>query len=339
MTLVPTVTMTLGELRYGAHVESVRLDLRALPGVNAGVVVLPAGARMDAGPGDPAVLELDGGEGAETVLTGAVRTVRTGLRETRVTVADGSVDLAALRPAATYERQDAKAVIRALASDAGVDAGRLDVDLELAAYVADQARTAAEHVAALATLAGAVATFGAGGTLAVAAPAAAPDVALKYGRDLVACEVVDASGPTATPVPVGFGPAGSPQAPGALRHTVGVLPSGAPAAGRDALRAPTAVLRSPGVATVAGLAAAQRRAAEGRRLRARAFLLPWLRPGAVLEIQDLPDRLQDGAWLVTAVSHRLAPRTGGATVFEGRAASGGAAGLLASAAAAIGSLL
>jgi hypothetical protein len=339
VSLAPAAAVTLGELRYDAHVEAIRVDLRMLPGLNVCAVTLPAAARVDAGPGDAAVIDLDGGEGSETVLTGSVRAVHARLRTTRVVTADGSADLAALRPAATYERQDARAVIRALASDAGADLGRLDVDLELAAYVADQGRTAAEHVAALAELAGAVASFDADGALIAAAPAAAAEIALRHGRELVACEVGDRPGPAATPVPVGFGPAGSPQAAGALRHTVDVVPSSAPAAGPDALRVSAAVLRSPGVAGSAGRAASQRHAAEGRRLRARAFLLPTLRPGAVLDVQDLPDRLQGGPWLVTAVSHHLAPREGGTTTFEARAASGGAGGLLGGALGAVGGLL
>ena len=56
----------------------------------------------------------------------------------RVIAADGSADLAGLRPAATYERQDATAVIRALASDAGASVERIQVTLQLAAYVAGQ---------------------------------------------------------------------------------------------------------------------------------------------------------------------------------------------------------
>ncbi|HSD77785.1 MAG TPA: hypothetical protein VLA98_10280 [Solirubrobacteraceae bacterium] len=336
---MPSASATLGTLRYDTHAVAVTVELRALPGVNACTVTLPAGVRFEAAPGDPAAIELDGGEGAETVLTGTVRAVRASLHGIRVVAADGSADLAALRPAATYERQDAGAVIRALASDAGADLGRLDVDLALAAYVADQARTAAQHVAALAELAGALATVDAGGALSVAPAAPAADVALRHGRELLAVEVDDRPAAAAAPVPVGFGPAGTPSAPGALRHTAGALPSGAPAAGPDAVRLPAALLRSPGAATAAGLAATGRQAALGRRLRARAFLLPSLRPGAVLDVQDLPDHLAGGPWLVTAVVHRLAPRAGGTTTLEARAAGGGAGGLVAAGPAAVGGLL
>jgi hypothetical protein len=339
MSLSPTASLELGSLGYTAHVAEVLVTLRLLPGVNSFSAVLPREAELDAAPGDPAKLELDGGEGAETVLTGTVRALRHGLRSTRAIAADGGADLAALRPNATYERQDAKAVIRALASDASADVGRLDVDLAMAAFVAHQGRTASEHVAALAELAGAVAGFDADGALVVAAPASAADVALRHGRELVACEVDGWPGPAGAPAPVGFGPAGSPQAPGALRHTLAVLPSSAPAAGPSAVRLPAAVLRSPTAATNAGLAASTRHGSQGARLRGRGFLLPTLRPGSVLDVQDLPAPLSGGPWLVTAVTHRLHPHEGGSTTFEARSAGGAGAGLLGAALSAVGGLL
>ena len=80
-------------------------------------------------------------------------------------------------------------MIRALAADAGADIGRIDVDVSLAAYVAHQGRTGAEHVAALAALGGAFAAFDADGALTVASPPSAADLALRHGRELVACEV------------------------------------------------------------------------------------------------------------------------------------------------------
>ena len=81
--------------------------------------------------------------------------------------ADGSADLAALRPAATYQKQQAGDVISALARDAGADTGAVDVGLRLAAYVAHQERTAGEHAAYLAGLAGCTLVTDADGALAL----------------------------------------------------------------------------------------------------------------------------------------------------------------------------
>ena len=338
MSLAPTCAVTLGNLRYDAHVAGIRVDLRALPGVNACTLALPAEVRVDAVPGDTATIEIDGGEGGETVLTGTVRAVAAGLRATRIVAADGSSALAALRPSATYERQSALAVVRALASDAGADVGRVDLDLDLAAYVAGQSRTAAEHVAALADLAGAIATVDADGALKVATPASAADLALRHGRELVSCEIEAWPGPGAAPVPVGFGPGGTPQEPGALRHTLDPLPSGAPDAGPDAVRVAAAVLHAPGVAKSAGTAASRRHESAGSACAPRPSCFRRSARERWSRSRICPTACRGASRLLTGVSHRLDPRRGGLTTLEARAAPGGAGGLAAAAAGAIGGL-
>ena len=80
MSLSPSASLELGSLGYTAHLAEVRVTLRLLPGVNTVTAVLPREAELDAAPGDPATLALDGGEGGETVLTGTVRGLRHGLR-------------------------------------------------------------------------------------------------------------------------------------------------------------------------------------------------------------------------------------------------------------------
>jgi hypothetical protein len=60
----------------------------------------------------------------------------------------------------------------------------------------------------------------------------------------------------------------------------------------------------------------------------------------VVQIQQLPDAMSGGPWLLTCVQHSLQPRFGGVTAFEGVAANAGSLlDLLGSALSAIGSLL
>ncbi len=340
MSLSPAAVVTLGNLAYESHAAQVTATLTALPGVDTFTAFLPPAARVDAAPGDDAKLELDGGEGPETVLTGKLRSIARGLRGTRVVVSDGGAELADFRPAATYEKQAAKEVVRALASDASVDIGSLDLDLPLAAYVAHQRRTAAEHVADLARLAGATAAFDAEGRLRVAPRPGRPDIALRYGREFLDYEVRQRPGLQARLVAAGAGPAGSAEAPNALRPSLKPLPGGVPPPGPDAVWTAAPVLRTPKAALVASQAAEDEAAAAATSVRATCFLLPKLRPGTALEVQELPDGLPAGPWLLTRVVHRLTPAGGGTTHFEGiSAGAGGATGLLASALAAAGGLL
>lgn len=341
MSLTPTATITLGNLRYSEQAIAVAVTLTTLPGVNTFTVTLPAEVRLDAVPDDDGILELDGGEGTETVMTGKVRSLRRGLLTTEVSVGDASVDLARLRPGKTFEKQSAKDVIRGLAGEVAVSVDVLDVDVPLAAYVAHQDRTAAEHIAYLSRLGGAIAAVNGDGKLRVMPwPEAQAEQALRYGRELLAYEVREQPGPAVRHLVIGHGSAGSADAPDALRPSLGPLPSDAPAIGKDAIWQPAAVLRTPKAATTASTAADIIAGAQAKRVRARCFLLPKLRPGTVIEVQDLPHNLSGGPLLVIRVTHRFKPGTGGTTVFEGVSSEGGGlGGLLAAALGAVGGLL
>ena len=381
MSLTLSATVTLGNLVYGSHSPDIAVSLSVLPGVNSFTVRLPSNAQIDAGPGDPALLQLENGDQAPAggvgglvgaaapalggaaggavgalgsalgaggssappgaVLTGKVRGRRRGVMAMDVAVADGGADLSAMRPATTYEKQSGADVIRALAAEAGLEIDTVDIDLPLAAYVAHQGRTAAEHIAYLARLSGAWATFNAAGALAVRAwPEDQPELALRYGREIIDYEVRDRPAPPAERVSVGNGPAGSPDAPDALRFSMEGLPGSAPAPGAGAVWQPVPLLRTPKAATTASQAANAEVGSGATRIYARCFLLPALRPGMVVKIQDLPDGLSSGPWAVTRVTHRLKPNLGGVTSFEGWAAGrAGRGGLLGSALAAVGGLL
>jgi hypothetical protein len=276
------------------------------------------------------------------VITGTLVSVRRGVREIEATVADGGAALGGLRPGKTFEKQSAADVIKGLAAEAGVDIDTVDIELPLAAYVAHQARTAAEHIAYLARLSGAWATFTPAGGLTVRAwPEDEPELALLYGREIIDYQVMDIPTAPAERVAVGIGPAGSADATDALRFSDEALPGGATSPGAAAVWQAHSILRTPKAATTATQAANGEVASGASRIRARCFLLPALRPGMVVEVQGLPDGLSSGPWAVTRVTHRLKPAFGGVTTFEGWAAgkAGGGGALLGSALAAIGGLL
>ena len=85
--------ITLGDLRYDSHALDLSVTLTVLPGVNSVHVDLPSTTTVSCAPGDSAKVELDGGDGRTTVLTGTVRSIDRGLMRVRVTVADAGADL------------------------------------------------------------------------------------------------------------------------------------------------------------------------------------------------------------------------------------------------------
>lgn len=306
-----SLSVTLGNLRYDTHAMSCDATLCLLPRGGSATVRLPGNVRFEAAPGDDAQLDLDGGDGARTILKGKVRRVVRDFDSILATVTDAGAELAAYRPASTFEKQSASQIIRKLASDVSVQPGRIDLNLDLPVYVADPGRTASEHIAGIAALAGAIASAGDDGSLNVTERPSGPATsALRFGREFVEYETSKQPILSGNRFAIGFGPAGSSSAPDALRHSKEHLPSSAPGGGLGIWRRPTPVLRQATAASDASTAAQTSAAAQSDRLRARCFVLEALRAGDVVEVQDLPSGLSGGPWLITRVSHRIRHGTG-----------------------------
>jgi hypothetical protein len=340
MSLTPAVSATLGNLRYDVQAVRCHACLDLLPRGGSARLTLPGSVRFEAAAGDDASLRLDGGEGARPVLGGKVRRLRREVNAIEVELGDAGTALAAYRPACSFEKQPAMQIVRKLAGDVSLRTGRLDLDLDLPAYIAHPGRSAAEHIAELARFAGAFAATADDGALEVRAlPEGQADSALRFGREILRYTVNDEQVVNGRTYAVGAGPAGSASAPDALRPARGFLPASAGDGGPGTLRLPTPLLRTPKAATGASDASSRAAAARGTRLAAACFLLPALRPGQVIEVQDLPAPLSGGPWFVTRVEHRL-EHGAGQTRFEAHSAASPSllGALLGAAAAALGGL-
>ena len=274
MSLAPALSMTLGNLRYDTHAAGASICLAMLPRGNSADMALPSTVRFEASIGDKAVVSLDGGEGAQTVLTGKVHAIRREFEFIRVIMSDIG-DLAGYRPSATLEGQDAQSVVNKLASDVSLSTNDVDIDLDLAVYVAHPGRTAAEHIAKLAELSGGIAYSDGDGSLNVKQKPSGPaDSALKYGREVISYQTRSAGALSAQRFAMGFGPAGSGGADDALRPSVDAIPGSASDGGAGVWRVPTPVLRVPSAATTASGALQGIAAAQAERVTAHCFLLP-----------------------------------------------------------------
>ncbi|MFC0533290.1 hypothetical protein [Phytohabitans kaempferiae] len=277
-------TLVMGDREYTSHVVRLRVERSVAPGVGRLRARLPFVGDLPAAVGDDVRLDLDSGESAATVFTGQV----IGLRHTPggvdVLAGDASWALAQLRPATTYEGQTAGAVVRALAGDAGASVGALDDGPTLPAYLADGAATGWEHVARLAAWAGADAFVTADGKVtSVGREPVAADVALRWGREVLAVRATEAGVPASAVALAGEGPGPADDRPGAFRFTTGGAPPAPPAAVRY-----RPGLRASDVAADASTAWVTREATRRRPVELETFLLPALGPGDVLEIQDAP---------------------------------------------------
>lgn len=338
--LATSCSATLGNLRYDGHAVSVEADLGLLPAVNAVRCLLPGAVSFDAAVGDDAEITVDGGDGSTVVATGRIATIANDQDRRAVTVTDAGGRLAALRPSASFEGQSVGDIARALADEVGAETGRIDPAGQLVSYVAHQGATAAEHVAHLAALAGLIPSVDQAGRLELRTrPVGPADLALRYGRELLHYSVRESAPQTPT-VPIGHGPAGFAGAPDAFLHSAEALSGGAAGPGAGGIWRPMSALRTPEAVSAAATEAKAAVGAGSVVLQARCWLLPAVRPGMLIEIQDLPeDRLAPGPWLAVSVRHTLDPIRGGSSTIGAVRGGAGLGDLLGAALGAIGGLL
>ena len=305
--LKPAYQLTLGSQRWTEQVARMSLTLALAPMVDRLSVGFRSAPPVPAPHGDKAELRLDSGENEEVVFTGTVDAVRRNFEAIQVTCLDAGGRLARFRPAATFEQVSASTVIRNLAREMGIATGDLEEGPTLPFYLADPSRSAWEHMARVSAWGGAVVGVSADGRVnSVVIDASRAELALRYGREIVSLQAGSLTSAVDAFTVAGEAGAGDASAPEVMRPTTdffaGHRPQG-PGLGRRWRFEPA--LRTVKAAATAG-AALQRHYSSSRGAGCfQAFLLPRLRCGSVLEIQDLPDGLPGGPLWVTGVEHRL----------------------------------
>jgi hypothetical protein len=207
--------------------------------------------------------------------------------------------LAQRRAAQAWVGQGATQIVNEMLGDAGVDAGIVGADLDVAVFHADDRRSRWAHLVRLAQLAGCDVTSTPVGALDVRPPKTGPASAtLRRGAELIAWRAAAVEpAPTLPPV----GPAGAASEAGAEQWH---LPLASPAGETPEREAfVTGSLRDRNSVRSAGQAradAAARRTVQGEAL---CWGQPRLRPGDLITLADLPDGDIDAR--VTAVTQVL----------------------------------
>lgn len=309
--LAPTYSLLLGSQRWTSQVLSVEVRLESAPLIDVLRVRLPAAAAPSAAVGDAAELTLSNDEDEDVlVFTGEVDSVRRGFSDILITALDAGGVLSRYRPAATYEQITAGTLVRNLCGDVGVEVEAVEDGSSLAFYAADPTRTALEHVARVCAWSGVLARVTAEGKFeTLVLNATTPDLALKYGRELVSVTQGTESANVDAYVFAGESGAGATSAPEALRPTTdffgGNRPEGPSARSRWRWEP---ALRTAQSAGTAGAALGRLYKASRGAGRLEAFLLPKFRPGVVFEIQELPEGLAQGPFWVESVAHTISPK-------------------------------
>ena len=314
--LKPAYQLTLGGQRWTEQVVRVTLSLAFAPMVNLLSAWFPATAPVAAVNGDDVELKLNNGETEELVFSGIIGTVQRSFTGIRVRCLDAGGLLARFRPSVSFEQVSAATVIRNLAADMGITTDELEEGPTMPFYVADPSRTAWEHMARVSAWGGALTRATADNRVsAMVIDAGSAEYALRYGREIVSLQADRLTSVVDAFTVAGEAGAGDASTPEVARLTTdffaGNRPQG-PGLGNRWSFEPA--LRTVKAAGTAG-AARKRHYVSGREAgRFKAFLLPQLRCGTVLEIQDLPDGLPGGPVWVSWVEHRLGQGTASTSV-------------------------
>ena len=253
MSISPAASFTLGNSKYDSHASAVQATLGAAVRESLSRDASSKG-EIGCGCGRSCIAELDGGEGSRR-STGKIAWLRRGIVDTQVVASDGGFELSAMRPAATYQQQSGKDVVRAMASDAGADVGS-SISIYRWPPMSPANDAPLLSTSRLLIRTARSASFGGDGKLSVvAASTGTPDLALLYGREILEVHVRERAAPKVKRFRIGGGPAGSSSAPDALRYSLSALPGGADDPGPNAVWEPAAILRIPDAASGASTAA------------------------------------------------------------------------------------
>ncbi len=310
--LLPAYALTIAGQLWTQQAIAIDLRLCPAPQFDRLSITFPAEVPIEAEPDDPVSLVLDGGEGEEPVFAGTIGSIRRGLDEIVVSGVGALGQLARYRPAETFENVSAGTVIRNLAGAAGVETGDIADGVMLRYYAADPSRTAAEHAWRVAAWSGAMlATDPEGALAATIVDATQAEVALRYGRELTGFRIEQSPKPDAVTV-AGESGASDASSPDSLRPIADFFAGSRPdGPGLGASWSWEPALRTAAGTSSAGAARQRRLSAAQRSGRLDAFLVPRLRPGIVIDVQDLPNGLAGGPYWLETVRHRIGP--GGAT--------------------------
>jgi hypothetical protein len=312
--ILPTYSLDLGSQRFKEQAIEITVTLALAPVVDCLTVTFPAALALSAAPGDPAVLTLANGEKDAPVFAGTIEAIHRSFGVTRVRALDSGGLLARVRPAVTYEQITAGDVVKSLCDEAGVTTAGVEDGVELAWYAADPGRNAYEHIARVCDWSGAIARVTADDELeTLVLDASSASVALKYGRELLSLDHASRAERLDSFVAAGESGAGSTSVPEALKPVTDFFGGSRPAGPSAKARwASEPALRTAKAAASAGASRQRSYGASRASGHFAAFLQPDLRPGTVVEIQELPDGFPSDLIWLRRVRHVIAP-TGAVT--------------------------
>jgi hypothetical protein len=337
--LRPVIKLTLGNKLYDKQTLAFRLRRTQLPAIDRLDIALPIAVQFSAAAGDDCSLEIDGGDGAETVFTGWLTEIRRGFTGLHLTAHNGGLKLARYRPSSSFEKRSAGQIIDSLCSDASVTLAEKVDGPTIALYVLDGRGTAADEIARLALDSGAAGAFDGEGRLHVSEKGGpGGEIALRYGREAIAAAAGNALDeyPAFTVIGEGGGAPSSPQG----QWVIADFSAGsAPAAGFTDRVVGLPEIRTTDDARNAAASLTYRRSTALSSVHLQLWMNPKIVPGMRLQLSDFPDAVPLAECRVAQVVHSSPPGGRAMTEIWGTGQTGSPLDLAGALAGAIGGLL
>ncbi len=285
--LLPSYSLTVGNALYDTQCVAIRLRRTCLPAVDRLEVAFPANVDFSGALDDDCSLDIDGGEGSETVFSGKLTRIEHSLRGLTLTMLNDGLTLSRFRPYCSLEGVTTVDVIDTMCSDVNVTSDISIPPLALALYVCEGRRSAAQEISRLASLSGGRVSFSGDGACAVwEAKSGNARIALLFGREITGVHTSAISPDTTVIEVVGEG-AGAPSTPDGrivAGNFAGI--SSPPSIGNRRVAQP--LVRTTSDASSVAEAFTDLRDSRLAPVRFTTWLTPAIAPGVIVELQEMP---------------------------------------------------
>jgi hypothetical protein len=302
--LAPTYALTIGSSMYDTQCQHIRLRRTCLPATDRLEVLMPRNVDFSASVDDDGSLDIDGGDGSETVFTGKLGRIEQACEGLYLTFYNHGLTLSRFRPYYSLEGVTTADVIQNICSDASVNCDVSIPPVPLAWYAVEGRLTGAQEIARLAALSGGRCCFSGDGTCKAFDPQTGTGrQALLYGR-----EIIGASGGNFSPDPssvefVGDGAAAPSSSQG--RWVITNFSGGSGSPGAFARRIAQPLVRTSSDAGNAVTAFDNIQASRQTPVQIEIWLVSSIEPGTILEIQEMPDYCPIGSCTVSQVVYTI----------------------------------
>jgi len=305
----PTYDITLGNQALGTRTNNRLVELTVSAAfdvpVNECRIVLPQLDGMDLKTGVPVTVKLGYDTQLRKVFSGELVRVEHGTETVTLTARSIFRKLTASRVNLYFENPAAGEIVTEICQQHGIRPANIGAGLRFSFYTLGQDRTAYDHLLYLAAQCGFDFYADAGDQLVFAQPAALAIHPFEYGANILSLHIREDAAPETKWEVYGESPSSSGQGPQGASWLTKTEVMGSAGLGSETIRRSIA----PTIRTLDNATRMAQALQEKQKNRKRGYLrapgVPEVQLGDTVQINNMPETLQNGMFKVVSVQHRL----------------------------------